>query len=366
MENSNSYAKINVENLKHNYRELKKVTGNKEVICIVKADAYGHGAVICSNVLQEAGAKYFAVASIDEAEELRLNGIEQNILILGYIPVERISEIFKYKLIACIYSMPFAESLNEYAVKNNLTADVHIKINTGMNRLGFTGKNTAIEHILNIEKMQGLNIAGIFTHYATADEADLTYTKMQLDKFTEIIKELEKLNIKPDMIHVSNSAAILNFDSPIGNAVRPGFALYGLCSADEMNGADLKPVMSFCSQVANTHALHKGETTSYGRKYTAENERRIATISAGYADGYFRLLSNKAEVFINGKRAKVLGTICMDMFMVDITDIDDVKVGDEVELFGCNIPAKELADIVGTIAYEVTCAISKRVKRVIV
>lgn len=366
MKYSNTFAQINLNNLSFNYRKLVEISGGKTVICIVKADAYGHGAAICARRLQEDGAEYFAVASIDEAEELRKNGIEKPILILGYIPLERVSEVIEYALCPGIYSMGFAYELNREAVRQNKKVDVHIKLNTGMNRLGFSGRENSVAHIKEINSLDGINIKGIFSHYCTADEDDLSYSRLQLEKFKEILADIRAAGIDPPIVHISNSAATLAFDCDIANAVRPGLALYGinpLISGEER--CELRPVMTFCSQVANTFTLHAGESIGYGRKYTADSNRKIAVVCAGYADGYFRLLSNKADVSINGKRAKIRGNICMDMLMADITDIPDVKVGDKVELFGSNIPASELADMIGTIPYEITCALSKRVQMVI-
>lgn len=364
MKYPNTYAQIDLSNLVSNYKALAELNKNKTPIAIVKADAYGHGAAECAAALEKAGAKYFAVANTDEAEQLRKHGIKGDILILGYVPEERVDEILEYDVITGLYTVHFARRLSEAAEKLGRKAKVHIMLNTGMNRLGFPCSDEGIEQIKSVAANGGIEIDGIFSHYATADEEDLSYARLQREKFVTMVEKLGNEGIHPRMIHISNSAAGLDFDCPIENAFRPGLVLYGLTPFADGRFKDiLKPVMTFKTSVANVFDLKKGETVGYGRHYTAPSDRKIATLCVGYADGYFRQLSNKADVFIRGKRAHSTGNVCMDMMMVDVTDIPDVRVGDEVELFGNNIPAQELADLIGTIPYEIFCSLSKRVVR---
>ncbi len=365
MKSSNTYARISLENLKSNYEYICSLNKNKTPICIVKADAYGHGAEECARALENAGAAWFAVASLDEAENLRKSSVKGNILILGYVDEERIDELLENNLTCGIYSLSFAKALNERASALGKTACAHIKLNTGMNRLGFDCEAPYFESKMKeLTSFSNLNITGVFSHYSTADEQDLSYSERQRTLFEKGVNVLKSLGAPLELIHISNSAASLVFDCELSNAFRPGIVLYGISPVfDKTAQSSLCPVMSFYSRIANIFTLKAGGELGYGRKYKAPSDRKIATICAGYADGYFRALSNKAYVYINGFRAKIVGNVCMDMLMTDITDIPEAKVGDEAELFGEHINVCELADIAGTIPYEIMCAVSKRVKR---
>lgn len=365
MEHTNAYAKIKLNNLIDNFKYVHSLNPDKTPICIVKADAYGHGAGECAKALASCGVEYFAVASLDEAIALRDFGIDSHILVLGYIPLDRIEESLKYNIIYSVYSYSFAKRLDEVCKNLNITADVHIKLNTGMNRLGFSPeKADFVNKIKKVHELPCINIKGVFSHYSTADETDLTYSKMQRQIFTDAVEKMQDIGIDFELIHISNSAASLCFDCEISNAYRPGLVLYGISPLPNLEGQEhLKPVMEFMSNVANIFDLPKGADLGYARKYRALYDRKIAVVCVGYADGYPRILSNKSSVYINGYRACVVGNICMDMLMVDITDIDNVKVGDKVELFGDNISACELAELSETIPYEIMCDVNKRVRR---
>ena len=365
MEHTNAYARIKLENLKDNFKYIHSLNQGKTPICIVKADAYGHGAVECTKALIECGAEYFAVASLDEAITLRNAGINKHILILGYIPMHRIEESLKYDVIYSVYSLTFAKELNEICRKNDMTADIHIKLNTGMNRLGFNPKECGFENTMHqLRDLAHLRIQGVFSHYATADECDLSYSESQREIFENAVIKMQNDGIDFELIHIANSAASLGFDCSISTAYRPGLVLYGISPLPENEKQEnLKPVMHFMSYVANTFVLPEGSDLGYARKYRAPSNRKIGVVCVGYADGYPRLLSNRASVYINGCKAPVVGNICMDMLMADITDIPNVKVGDETELFGDNISACELAEFAETISYEIMCGVSKRVKR---
>lgn len=365
MKHPNTYAEININNLIHNYKFLMEKAEGKTPICIVKADAYGHGAAVCAHVLEENGAEYFAVASIDEAEVLRNSGLKKNILILGYVPNERIDEVLEYNVITAVYSMKFARLLNEYALKNGAVANIHIKLNTGMNRLGFAADENCMDKIRELSQMKGLCIKGVFSHYACADEADKSFSELQRQRFTDIIHKMQAENIETGMIHISNSAGVLSVECEEANAFRPGIALYGISPFyDHAYQNEIKPVMTFLTSIANTYTLKAHDSLGYGLNYKTTADRHIAILCAGYADGYFRNLSNKADVFISGKRARICGNICMDMMAADISDIEEVRVGDKAELFGENISACELAEKIGSVPYEIMCSVSKRVKRI--
>lgn len=366
MSRPNTYVKINLRNLIHNFHTIQKLAPHKTVLCVVKADAYGHGAAQCARALQESGAEYFAVSSFNEAKELREAGICKPILVLGYISEKDIDESLKYRLTYTVYSLSFAKQLNECAKSAGSKAKIHIKINTGMNRLGFSGKENSISKIRQLASYENLTIEGLFSHFSSADEEDLSYTKQQYDLFKEVLAEVNNSGIDIPLIHLSNSAGIATYEKDITTAIRPGIILYGIHPSsvvEDNHKMQIKTVMTFGARVANISIVEEGSAVSYGRKYHAPNKRKLAVVSAGYADGYFRALSNKGEVLIKGQRAKIAGTICMDMFMADITDIENVKVGDEVILFGHDLPVTELAEKIGTIPYELTCSMSKRVKR---
>ncbi len=366
MKYSNAYAKINLENLVNNYKMVCSHNEGKTPICVVKADAYGHGSIMCAKALEGVGAKWFAVASLDEAKELREGGINGNILILGYIPLERLDEFVLNNLACGVYSLSFAKELNNVARTLGRVVNVHIKLNTGMNRLGFDCSKADFEaKIREIVSLENLKITGVFSHYSTCDEADLSYSEMQRSIFEKGVELIKNCGANLELVHISNSAASLWFDCKTSNAFRPGIVLYGVSPLPQrVFQGELKPVMSLFSHVANIFVLKEGCSLGYGRKYTAPSNRRIATLSVGYADGYFRALSNKAWVYIKGHRAPVVGNVCMDMLMVDITDVPAVHVGDEAELFGEHIDVCELSSLAGTIPYEIMCALSKRVKRI--
>ena len=362
----NSYVKISTDNLRHNYNIIKNLSGEKKIIGIVKADSYGHGSVECMKILSSEGCNFFAVANMAEALTIRENNPDCGILILGFVDDADIEEAIKNNFSMCLYSFGFAKKADEISEKINIPARLHIKINSGMNRLGFSPDGFG-NSVKMLKELKNVSFEGIFSHFSTADEEDLTYTKKQYDIFLSCVDKLNKEGIFPEYIHIQNSAGICigeRIDFSRTTAVRPGIILYGLNPSDVITGFDFKPVMSFCSKVVNIFDLEEGTAVSYGRKYISDKKGKAAVISAGYADGYHRALSNKAEVSINGQRCHILGNVCMDMMIVDITDAENIKIGDPVELFGENIPADELASLAGTINYELLCSVSKRVPRI--
>lgn len=366
MKTTNTYAKINLNNLRSNYRFVKSLNPEKEAIAIVKADAYGHGSAECARALYEEGVRYFAVATLDEAEELIASGLKADILILGFVDEDRLEEAVRFGVISGIYSTGYARKLNEEAARQGRTVSVHIKLNTGMNRLGYDPLDPSFrDRIKELKEFKNLSVEGAFSHYSTADEEDLTYSERQRKIFENAVELIKEEGFDLKLIHISNSAAAMIFDCPVSNAFRPGLVLYGYSPLPgERMKEHLKPVMSVYTHIANTFTLKKGESIGYGRKYTADSDRRIATLTTGYADGYLRSFGKEGYVLINGRKAKIRGNVCMDMMMVDITDIPDVKATDIPVLFGEELPATLPAQWAGTIPYEITCGLSKRVTRI--
>ena len=363
-------AEIDLDAVDFNIKSIiKRVGGRAKIIGTVKADAYGHGAVEVSKVLEENGIDMFSVAMIDEGINLRNNGIKAPILVLGLTPPEYVKEAVEYDLIQTVSDYNTAEAISKAAKELNKKAVIHIKIDTGMGRIGFRPEKEAFDEIENISKLENIEINGIFTHFCTSDEKDKTFTYVQKEKFVYAVNELEKRGINIPLKHASASAGLMDFDDLFFNAVRPGIILYGYYPSDDVmkDRLPIKPVMSLKSYVMYIKDIENGDTIGYGRTYMANEKRTIATIPAGYADGYNRLLSNKGCVLVNGKRAQLKGRICMDQCMADITGIN-AKQWDEVVLMGKQgneeITADEIANEIGTISYEVLCMVSKRVPRV--
>ncbi len=362
-----TWKEINLSALEHNFDIIKDLSGGN-VCAVVKADGYGHGAVGVAKALEKRGAAAFAVSNIQEAEELRSAGIALPILILGYTPEIYAEDLARLGFIQCIYSLEYAENLSKEAVKAAVTVEAHLKLDTGMSRLGFDIRDAFSKGIADAEKvfaLKGLSVSGVFTHFAVSDsksEADIAFTRSQYERFKSAVNTLEERGHKFKTRHFCNSAATLEGFADKGDMVRAGIILYGLSpSKDVPLPSGMKPVMSLYSVVSMVKRIEGGTEISYGRTFKAEKNMIIATVSAGYADGVPRALSNKGEVVINGKRAKIVGRICMDQFCIDVTDIEDVKIGDRVEIFGENISVDEVADISDTINYEIVCGISKRV-----
>ena len=369
-----SWAEIDLSALKHNFEYASKRIGRK-VICVLKADAYGHGAVECGLYLQKCGAYMFAVAALTEAVAMRKSGITIPIMILGYTSPEYAEILSDFDIEQAVVDEDHAVAMNKAAAKLNKKVKVHIALDTGMSRIGiYAQKNhtAAADAAERIYRMSNLDVVGMFTHFAAADEPDQAeYTMFQYRNFSIVYNRLIERGIRIKNCHVSNSAAILN--SPIHfDSIRLGISLYGMYpDSKPVKDGPLKPVMSLKARVTQTRTLPQGATISYGRTFTTRRTTHTAVISAGYADGFSRRLSNKATVTINGKRYPQIGRICMDVCMADVTDGYDepggVRAGDEVTIIGDGgMSAEEAAQIVGTINYELTCLITNRVKRIYV
>jgi len=366
-----TWVEINLDNIFHNVREIRRLIGRSvRFMAVVKADGYGHGALEITETALEAGADWLGVAIFDEALHLRNYGITVPILILGYTPESLAEEVIRNRITQTIYTFDGAEAFSEAAKSLGVEAVVHIKIDTGMGRIGFLPETESIEEIIAISRLPNLKIEGIFTHFATADEGDKSYTWEQIKKFGWFIQELEGKGLHIPVKHVANSAAIIDFPDIYLDMVRAGVILYGLYPSKEVeiSRINLKPAMTFKTRVSHVKKLPPGKSISYGATYTTKRESIIATLPVGYADGYNRLLSNRGEVLINSKRAPIVGRICMDQCMVDITHIPGVSVGDEAILFGMDgknqLHVDEVAQKLNTINYEVVCMVSKRVPRV--
>lgn len=363
------WAEINLGNIEHNISKVgENVSQETSIMAVVKADAYGHGAIQVARRALEAGADRLAVAIPEEGIELRKAGFGVPIQIFGEVLDDQLSLLVDYDLIPTVCKLETVFELNKIAQKLGKIVNVQIKIDTGMGRIGVFPDN-ALDFVKKVKKLSNIVIEGIITHHARADEDDKEYTYKQWDKFNKVIDQLESEGIEIPIKQAANSATIIDLPEMELDLVRPGIMLYGLLPSDEVDqDFPLKPVLSWKTKVVYLKEVPTGTGISYGTTYITEEKRKIATLPLGYADGYMRLLSNKGEVLINGKRAPIRGRICMDQFMVDVTEIPDVEIGDEVVLIGSQeeeeITATELADLVGTINYEITCSISKRVPRV--
>ena len=364
------WAEVDLDKLAHNMREIRRVAKSENIIAVVKADAYGHGAIDVAPVLLENGANRLAVAVLSEAVELRRSGIECPILILGFTPPTLIDELFKYNIEQAVYSYEFASELSKIAQVKNEVAKIHIVVDTGMGRIGYLPNDESAEEVYNISRLPNIIIEGMFSHFSSADETDKTYTKNQVKKFNNFYEKLKEKKVNINIRHTANSAAIIDLPETHFDVVRPGIILYGYYPSEEVNKEkiNLKPVMTLKANVVHIKVLPPGEYVSYGRKFKTDRESVIATLPIGYADGYTRLLYQKGKVILKGKLAPVIGRICMDQCMIDITDIDGVKIGDEVILMGEDennkFTADKIAELMGTINYEIVCMISKRVPRV--
>jgi len=380
-----TWVKIDLDAISKNVHAINKILdGKSKIMAIVKADAYGHGAPFVARELAECGVDFFGVSSLDEAMQLRESGITQNIIILGYTnPIdENIKKLVDYNITQTVFDFDYVKEISKKAGIYNKDIKIHLKIDTGMNRIGFryTGKNKddkIIEKIKIIKNLDNIICEGIFTHFAVSDDKKSNFTREQFNLFCKLIDLLEKENIFFDIKHVSNSGATINFKDMRLDYVRCGLILYGLYPSKqtqltaETENIKLFPAMQLKTVISQIHDVKQSETVSYGRTYIAgKKDIIIATLPIGYADGFSRLLSNSASVIVNGKQVPVIGRVCMDQSMIDITNCENVNVGDTVTVFGYDeengeyISVDHVADMMETINYEVVCLIGKRVPRI--
>ena len=370
---SRCWAEIDLDVLKNNLDVIKNHVGNKtKLIAVVKADAYGHGAVAISEFCEEYGVDCFAVACESEGIELRKAGIKKPILLLSYVSSQSIPDIVKYDLTTTVYDYEYADKLNEYLVSQNKSAKVHIKLDTGMSRLGFNTDDIdmAAEEIEKIYKLSNIKIEGIYTHYADSDNIDTQFCNEQFERYTKVIDRLCKMGINIPIKHTCNSAGVMAHKEKYLDAVRCGIMLYGYYPEDFLKESmpGLKPVLSWKARLSQIKVVNEDITVSYGRVGSLKKGSKTGVVSVGYADGYSRGLSDSFYVLINGKKAPVIGRVCMDQLIVDLSHIEGVKKEDVVTLIGEEnnekISADDMAKKLDTISYEVLCNVSKRVERV--
>ncbi len=368
------WAEINLNAVEENLNLLKKRAKGAMVCCVVKANAYGHGAVKLAKFYEKLGVDWFAVSNVEEAVQLRRAGVGKPILVLGYTPEDCVEVLCKYGISQCVYSCAYGEKLARRACEAGKVLGVHIKIDTGMGRLGFVCRNQSnkegLEDALRVCCLQGLRVEGIFTHFAVADdgEAGEAFTKAQYQDFQYAIKELENVGINFAIKHCSNSAGVLEYPDFSLDMVRLGIALYGIASSSEQRKKyGLFPVMTLKTVISNVKTLHAGESVSYGRAFCASQEMVVATIPVGYADGFLRSNARGGvKLCLRGKLLPILGRVCMDQIVVDLQDFSNVSIGEEVVIFG-DEPAMSIEEIAKrneTIAYEIVCGIGERVPRV--
>ena len=369
------WAEIDIAALEHNYNTvsacLRKSSPDCTVMCIVKADCYGHGSELCIPALYKLGVRDFGVSCIEEALDCRRLAPDARILILGYTPKENIKELVGQRITQSVYSYEYAKELSDAAFDmfgEKGTLDCHIKIDTGMNRIGFSAfSESCAEDIIKTASLPCIRPVGAFTHFACADETEgerADMSRSQYERFMSVIEELKRAGVRFDTIHTCNSAAAIRYPEYNMDMIRLGIMLYGHSPFEDEYKLELRPVMRFVCTVTHVHKIKAGQSVSYGAAFCAERDMTLATVSAGYADGFLRILGG-GGMYVRGKYAPVVGRVCMDQCMLDITDIEGVETGDEAEIFdkeGRNI--RSLARIANTINYELLCSVSKRVNRI--
>lgn len=371
---SRVYAKIDLNAIAYNMEQMKQnIRPETKVMAVIKADGYGHGAVQIAEMMERWNYIWgFAVATLDEAVVLRTEGIQKPILVLGCVFPDQYMEMLKHEIRMNIYTEEMAESISRMAAREGKTAYMHIKLDTGMSRLGFGINEQSAETIKRISKMPNVNMEGIFTHFTKADEKDKSFTKKQIQEFVWMTERLKEKNVRFTYEHCSNSAGIIDVPEANFDIVRAGISTYGLYPSEEVDKTNvkLKPALALKSHVAFVKEIESGTPVSYGGTFVAKEKMKIATIPVGYADGYPRSLSNKGYVLIRGKKAPILGRVCMDQFMVDVTQIEGVSFGDKVTMIGKDgneiLPVEVLSELSGRFNYEFVCDLGKRIPRVYV
>lgn len=378
-EQKRAWAEIDLSAIENNMRWIRKfVRPQTKIMGIVKADAYGHGYAKTARILLRNGADWLGVACLDEAMQLRRSGFSCPILILGYTDPEFATQLVEEDITPACYDYDLASAMSRVAVKLGKRAKIHIKIDTGMGRVGLRYtedeelNQESVNAILKMAVLPNLDIDGIFTHFAVADEKDDAYTEMQFHRFQTLCNRLKENGLDIPNKHCCNSAAMMRFPRMHMDMVRPGIVLYGAKPSPlvDCGSLHLMPAMQFKAKVTNVKEVDAGVSVSYGRKFQTTKKTKLITIPIGYADGYSRVLSQKAQAIVNGKLCNVVGNICMDQCMIDATDVHTIDIGDEVILFGksddIELPVESLADKMGTINYEILCLIGKRIPRIYV
>ena len=370
-----TWADISLDNLEYNYRSIRAhLPQGTKFLGVMKADAYGHGAVPVSRALADLGAEYLAVSNLEEAVQIRRGEVRLPILILGYTPAEYASNMIFLDITQEVHSLEYARELNEALAGTNYILNVHLKLDTGMTRIGFFAYDNerTLDELRQVAQLPHLHIEGVFMHFCVADsraEADVSFTKLQYKRFMDMLSAMAGVGIRPEIRHCCNSGATILRPEYAMDMIRPGVATYGFHpSPDTVGEIDLRPMMSLHTSIAQIRTIAAGKSISYGRTYTTPEDKLVAVLPIGYADGLSRLLSNRVTFRICGKEAPVVGRICMDMCMVDISDIPEAKVGTTATLFGYDedgtlLPCERIADMLGTINYEIVCDVNKRVPR---
>lgn len=372
-----TWAEISLNAIEHNYNVIRnKVADDTKVCCVIKADGYGHGAVELSQIYEKLGADFFAVSNIDEGIEIRKGGSKLPIVILGYTPVSEAKNLANYDISQAVFSLEYAKELSKKCVEDDCICKMHIKVDSGMSRIGFMCQEFprdeySIEEICEACCLPNLEVEGLFTHFCVSDEdaEGREFTNKQYENFIHVRDSLKKRGVEISVVHCSNSGAIEDYPETCCDMVRAGIILYGLAPSSKLaDRLDLVPAMTLKTVVAFVKEVQKGATISYGRTFTADKKMKIATVPIGYADGFIRQNAKDGYMTVNGKKAKIVGRICMDQTMLDVTDIEDVKTGDEVVVFGTGEngepTADSLAENTGTINYETVCLVGKRVPRI--
>lgn len=364
-----AWLEINLKALEHNFNFIRStIKETTKIAAVVKANAYGHGAFQVAKKLSQLGVEYFCVGSPDEGIELRKSGIKEKILVLAEVLPSQYQDIIDGELIQTAASRSTLKNLNQAAAEADQVIRVHLKFDTGMGRIGFLPGELP-EIYQYARRLENIKVEGIFTHFARADEEEKEFSYLQLQRFKDDITKLKAAGFELPKLHVANSAAIIDLKKTSLDLVRPGIILYGLLPSDELNKeADLKTLLSFKTRVVQLRTLTAGSAVSYGSTYKTEAQEKLAVLPVGYKDGYPRLLSNKGEVLIHGRRAPIRGRVCMGQTIVSVDHLSGVKVGDEVVLIGRQgkeeIKAAEIAKIAGTINYEIVCNLSERLQRI--
>ncbi len=371
-----TWAQVSLDALEHNFKSIKdRVSSDTKILAVIKSDAYGHGVAQVARTLSDCGAYCFAVAFADEGVELRNNGIDNPIMLLGYTPMSQAERIIKYDIQPAVMGYDMAKHFSDEAVKLGKECKIHIKLDTGMSRVGFvcsddeSVNSAALDEIIKVSKLPCIKIEGMFTHFAMADSADDPLTEAQFARFMNMSDLLEKAGVSIPIKHVCNSAALLRYPHMHLDMVRAGIILYGVEPSDEVKwDIDLEPVMQLKTILTQIKTMHGDEGVSYGCRYTAQKGDVIGTIPVGYADGYSRSMSGKAYVIAGGVRVPVVGTICMDQCMIKLNGVNNISVEDEITLFGksgdSQVSIEEVAKWKNTISYEILCDIGRRVPRV--
>ena len=371
-----TWAEVSLDNLEHNYRAIKNhIPEGCRFLGVMKADAYGHGAVPLSHALCELGAEYLAVSNLEEAIQLRRGGVRAPMLILGYTPASFADTMVFMDITQEVHSLEYAKELDTALAGTNYILNVHLKLDTGMTRIGFFAYDheRTLPELLEVCGLPHLHVEGVFTHFCVADSKapeDEAFTRTQYARFTAMLDALAAHGIHPELRHCASSGATILYPELALDMVRPGIATYGHAPSEDAEGIlDLRPLMTVRTTVAQLREIPAGTSISYGRTYTAERDMRVAVLPIGYADGLLRGLSGKVSFRIRGKMARSVGRICMDMCMVDVSEIPEIRVGDEATLFGYDtdgtlLPCERIAQQAGTISYEILCGISKRIPRI--